>query len=163
MSKMDGNTKALLEKILNVFDKYDKTNIPSEISDIPIVDLVTEDAVSIACYFSITDGSVSQAEADVFNEVFGTLKTPEELTAMIDDHESILDRIGSTFNVIAETEKELGIYTLHKTMIVPLIKFFESFADSIIRAEDYDDSEIEAFNIFFCKIESVLTAIPKDN
>ena len=159
---MYNDTKALLEKILNVFDKYDKTNIPSDITDVPIVDLVTEDTVSIACYFSITDGSVSQAEADVFNTVFGTLKTPEEMTEMIDDGESILERIGTTFNVIAETEKVLGIYTLHKTMIVPLIKFFESFADNIIRAEEYDESEIEAFNIFFSKIESVLTAIPRE-
>ena len=156
------STKKMLDRILDVFEKYDKTNIPSDFTDISLVDLVTEDAVSIACYFSVSDGTVSQAEADVFNSVFNTVKTPEEISEIISDDESILERIGYTFNVIAETEKNLGIYDLHKTMMVPLIKFFESFALDIIKAEKYTQDDMESFDLLFCKIESVLTTIPKE-
>ncbi len=156
------STKAMLDRILDVFDKYDKTNIPSDYTDVSLVDLVTEDAVSLAVYFSASDGSVSQAEAAIFNDVFGTAKTPEEITQIITDGESILNRMGATFNIIAETEKVLGIYSLRKTMIVPLIKFFESFAMDMIKAEECLRSELDDFNILFCKIENILTAIPEE-
>ncbi len=153
-------TKEKLDRILEVFDKYDKTNIPADYSETPLVDLVTADIVSLACYFSSTDGSISASEAEVFNAVFGVSRTPEEITALITDDESIIQKIGTTFNVIAETEKRLGIYSLRKTMIVPLIKFFERFAMDVIRSDEYDKSELDTYNIFFCKIEAALTAIP---
>jgi len=159
---MYASTKKMLERILDVFEKYDKTNIPADYTDISIVDLVTEDAVSIACYFSVSDGSVSQAEADVFNAVFDTVKTPEEISSMISDDESIMSRMGYTFNVIAETEKLLGIYSLRKTMLVPLIKFFESFALDIIKAEEYTKKDMDAFDLLFAKIEAVLTTVPNE-
>lgn len=153
-------TKEKLERILEVFDKYDKTNIPSDYSETPLVDLVTADIVSLACFFSSTDGSISESEAEVFNAVLGVNRTPEEITSLITDDESIIEKIGATFNVIAETEKRLGIYSLRKTMIVPLIKFFERFSMDVIKTDDYDKEELETYNIFFCKIEAVLTAIP---
>ncbi len=153
-------TREKFERIIEVFDKYDKTNIPAEYSETPLVDLVTADLVSLACYFSSTDGSISESEAEVFNAVFGVHRTPEEITSLITDDESIIEKIGTTFNVIAETEKVLGIYTLRKTMIVPLIKFFERFAMDVIKTDEYDKAELETYNVFFCKIEAVLTAIP---
>ena len=159
---MLSDTKKLLGRILEVFEKYDKTNIASDFTDVPLVDLVTEDAISIAGYFSITDGSVSEEETAIFNRVFGTQKTPEEINSIITDNESIMNKIGYTFNIIAETEKLLGIYYLRKTMIVPLIKFFESFAMDIIKSENSQDSELEEFNLFFSKIESVLETIPME-
>jgi len=157
---MYGQSKFLLNRILEVFEKYDKTNIPSEYSDTSLVDLVMYDTVSIACYLSASDGTISESEAAIFNEVFGTVRTPEELSEMVTDKDSVLKRIGVTFNIIAETEKQLGIYQLRKTMIVPLIKFFESFSNDIIGSEGAAD-RAEMYNEFFCKIESALTEIPE--
>ena len=157
---MYGQSTFLLNRILDVFEKYDKTNIPSEYSDTKLVDLVMYDTVSIACYLSASDGKISQHEADVFNEVFGTERTPDELYGMVTDGDTVLKKIGITFNIIAETEKALGIYQLRKTMIVPLIKFFESFSGDILdSSESHDRAKI--YNEFFCTIESALTEIPE--
>jgi len=150
----------MFERIIDVFEKYDKSNIPDEITDTPIVDLVTEDAVSVACYFSSSDGTFSGEEADLFNGLFGTDKTAAELSALSSDRIPILDHIGKTFNVIAFTEKELGIYKLRKTMIVPLIKFYEAVATDIIKSNDCEVQNYKEYNDFFHDIESVITAIP---
>ena len=158
---MYSKSKSMLDKILDVFEKYDKTDIPEEYTDTPLTDLVMYDAVSIACCFSAVDGAITDEESEIFNSIFGTDKTAAELTELVSDKNEVLARIGETFNIIAETEKELGIYKLRQSMIVPLIKFFESFSSDIINASDNPEVWYDTYNLFFAKIESVLTEIPE--
>ena len=158
---MCSKSKNMLDRILDVFEKYDKTDIPEEYTDTPLTDLVMYDAVSIACCFSATDGVITNKESEIFNKIFGTNKTAAELTELVSDKNEVLARIGETFNIIAETEKVLGIYKLRQSMIVPLIKFFESFSSDIINASDDPEAWYDTYNNFFAKIESVLTEIPE--
>ena len=158
---MNKDNQTMFKSIINVFEKYDKTDIPSYSTDTPVVDLVTEDTISITNFFSMSDGVITQEEVDIYNDIFTSEKTAEELASYTSNEEEILSHIGKTFNIIALTEKELGIYHIKKTMIVPLIKFYESVARDIISSSDRDDNSFDAYNRFFYKIESALTAIPE--
>lgn len=158
---MNKDNQTMFKRIIEVFDKYDKTDIPAYSTDTPIVDMVTEDTISIAKLFAMGDGVITQGEADIYNLIFDTEKTVAELSASVTDKDALLSHIGQTFNIIATTEKELGIYKLKKTMIVPLIKFYESLARDIIVSDGRDDHSFDAYNAFFFKIESALTAIPE--
>ena len=46
-------------------------------------------------------------------------------------------------------------------MIVPLIKFFESCSIDLLECSDQEKCLPEAYDEFFCKIESALTEIPE--